>query len=196
MSNGLKSVSIRNYRCLADLHLPLGKVNVLFGPNGSGKSTFLDALAFVRDCAVNGVDKAASERGQGIGLLPENAEPDDQIRIGLETDLAEYEITFGFSSGRIELSPGEHFAAKKGDLMQVVRKLATTEAVFLDQDDKLLRRTRYFRVHAFGSRSHCKAFGGTERSGSDKSARSRSLLLSLPIRCPVSSPKTRIRGRV
>lgn len=136
MSNGLKSVSIRNYRCLADLHLPLGNVNVVFGPNGAGKSTFLDTVWFVRDCAIRGTDEAASDRSHGIGMLWEEAEPDARISISLETETVDYRIEFGFSSGRIEPYLGERLVEKELELTLIDRKPGSNQAAFYHPDMK------------------------------------------------------------
>lgn len=58
-------LSVKNYRSLKDMELPLGPLNVLIGANGSGKSNILDVLRLVRDVAANGqaVSDAVSERG-------------------------------------------------------------------------------------------------------------------------------------
>ena len=99
---------IRNFRSLADISLDLGPVNILFGPNGSGKSTFLDALWFVRDCAIRGVEIASSNRSHGIGILFDGATEDDQsVSIELSTDDVRYLVQFSLSSGRIDSSPDE-----------------------------------------------------------------------------------------
>ena len=60
MSARLKSIRIQNYRSLADVSLELEPVNVLFGPNGAGKSSLLDAIWFVRDCAIRSMELASS----------------------------------------------------------------------------------------------------------------------------------------
>ncbi|MBX7221526.1 MAG: AAA family ATPase [Blastocatellia bacterium] len=40
----LTSIEFKNYKCLRDTELPLGRFTLLVGPNGSGKSTALRAL--------------------------------------------------------------------------------------------------------------------------------------------------------
>lgn len=40
----IHSVSIQNFKSIADITLPLGNVNVLIGANGSGKSNILEAI--------------------------------------------------------------------------------------------------------------------------------------------------------
>jgi predicted ATPase len=111
MSSGLRTLSARNYRCLADLSLELRPINVFFGPNGSGKSTLLDTLWFVRDCAINGVGEASAEREHGIGLLWEGAADGEPLRVSLATDEVEYTIDLGLSAGRIDPFAGETLRA-------------------------------------------------------------------------------------
>jgi putative ATP-dependent endonuclease of the OLD family len=42
----LRTVNIKNYRCLADVSVDLGDMTALLGPNSAGKSSLLHALAF------------------------------------------------------------------------------------------------------------------------------------------------------
>jgi predicted ATPase len=42
----IKEVSIKNFKSVQDLTLPLSRFNVLIGSNGSGKSNILEAIAF------------------------------------------------------------------------------------------------------------------------------------------------------
>ena len=100
---------------------------MLFGPNGAGKTTFLDAIWFLRDCAIRGVDRAASERSHGIGLLWDRAEVGDYISIEIETELAIYNVTFGFSSGRIESYVGEKLTAKENGELLIERTIGSNK---------------------------------------------------------------------
>jgi len=96
----LTRVRTRNYRSLADVTVDVGGITVLFGHNGSGKSTFLDALWFLRECAIHGVDVASERRGHGIGLLWDGADEHDPIVIGLEVSGLAYELRCGLRSDR------------------------------------------------------------------------------------------------
>src|SRR5262245_40812769 len=40
----IRSLRVKNFRSLEDVHLELRPLTVLVGPNGSGKSTIMDAL--------------------------------------------------------------------------------------------------------------------------------------------------------
>jgi AAA15 family ATPase/GTPase len=42
----IKEVTIKNFKSVQDLTLPLSRFNVLIGSNGSGKSNILEAIAF------------------------------------------------------------------------------------------------------------------------------------------------------
>lgn len=70
----LLGIHIKNYRSLHDVSLgrvkygsgtPLPRLTCLIGPNGSGKSTVLDALGFVADCLVDGVEAACDREWRG-----------------------------------------------------------------------------------------------------------------------------------
>jgi len=108
MSNQLTHLQIKNFRSLADVKIQINPLNIIFGPNGAGKTTLLDTIWFVRDCAIRGVDLASSERDHGIGLLWDGADEGENISIKIVTPSGEYEISFGYSSGRIEPFAGEN----------------------------------------------------------------------------------------
>jgi len=107
MSNQLTHLQIKNFRSLADVNIQINPLNIIFGPNGAGKTTLLDTIWFVRDCAIRGVDLASSERDHGIGLLWDGADEGENISIKIVTPSGEYEVSFGYSSGRIEPFAGE-----------------------------------------------------------------------------------------
>ncbi len=136
MGNQLTRLNVKNFRSLADVSVELRPINVLFGPNGSGKSTLLDTIWFVRDCTKRGVDEASSYRSHGIGMLWDKADQEANISIKIETDLAEYEVLFGFSSGRIEPSVGEILYSKRRDLRLIDRKIGSDKVEFYSNSVK------------------------------------------------------------
>lgn len=128
MTNQITRLAIQNFRSLAHTNVETGTLNVLFGPNGAGKSTFLDTIWFLRDCAIRGVDVASSERSHGIGALWDGAEEGSNISIKIETDLIEYEVAFGYSSGRIEPFVGENLRSKTTNVSLIDRKIGSDKA--------------------------------------------------------------------
>lgn len=65
----LVDLRISHYKSLSDIELTdIQPVTVLVGCNGVGKSNMADALRFLRDAVVQGLDHAVSTRG-GIGLV-------------------------------------------------------------------------------------------------------------------------------
>lgn len=134
MPNQLYRIHIENFRCLENITLDTGMLNVMFGPNGVGKSTFLDTIWFVRDCAIRGVDVASSDRDHGIGILWHEAEPNSKIKISFETDTFIYSVEFGFSSGRIEAFVGESLHSKSRNIQLIHRISGSDKADFYNID--------------------------------------------------------------
>ncbi|MEZ4711366.1 MAG: AAA family ATPase [Caldilineaceae bacterium] len=130
MTIGVQKLAIKNYRSLENVQVDATNMNVRFGPHGAGKSTFLDALWFVRDCAIRGVDLASSERSHGIGVLWDKAEPGSHISIQIETEQAIYQVLFGFSSGRIESFVGEMLTSKVDNQVLIERLVGSDKARF------------------------------------------------------------------
>ena len=123
----ISELRIHNYRCLQGVGSSLGDVTVLFGPNGAGKSALLDALWFVRDCAVNGAEKASSRRSHGVGLRWDRADPDEPVEVMLTTSDASYVVRVGYSAGRMEPFPGEELTLADGASL-IQRRVGATEA--------------------------------------------------------------------
>ncbi|MGK7872387.1 MAG: AAA family ATPase [Xenococcaceae cyanobacterium] len=130
MSLKFQKLAVKNYRSLEHIEVHTKGVNVLFGPNGAGKTTFLDAIWFVRDCAIRGVDIAASDRSYGIGVLWNKAEPGAHISIEIETEQAIYNVKFGFSSGRIESYVGETLTSKNNNKELINRTIGSSKVSF------------------------------------------------------------------
>ncbi len=60
----LTSVQINHYKSLSEVKLDnLQPLTLLVGANGTGKSNLIDALRFLRDMVVDGLDHAMSKRG-------------------------------------------------------------------------------------------------------------------------------------
>jgi len=127
MSNQLTHLQIKNFRSLADVKIQINPLNIIFGPNGAGKTTLLDTIWFVRDCAIRGVDLASSERDHGIGLLWDGADEGENISIKIVTPSGEYEVSFGYSSGRIEPFAGEKLFSEHDNKL-IVRIIGSDKA--------------------------------------------------------------------
>jgi len=127
MSNQLTDLQIKNFRSLADVNIQINPLNIIFGPNGAGKTTLLDTIWFVRDCAIRGVDLASSERDHGIGLLWDGADEGENISIKIVTPSGEYEVSFGYSSGRIEPFAGEKLFSDRDNKL-IVRIIGSDKA--------------------------------------------------------------------
>ncbi|MGV3773323.1 MAG: AAA family ATPase [Verrucomicrobiales bacterium] len=52
----VESITIKNFKSIEDLTLPLGRVTTLIGENGSGKSNILEAVAFLGAAAAEKLD--------------------------------------------------------------------------------------------------------------------------------------------
>ena len=139
MSEHLQSLTVSNYRCLADVHLTPRSVNVFFGPNGAGKSTLLDVVGFVRDCLTDGVDRAASRRGQGTGILWSGAKSGAPLSIAISTSEVEYTLAFQRSAGGVGPYAGESLVAKRGGHTLIKRSVGTEKAAFLRHGAKRAR---------------------------------------------------------
>lgn len=137
MSNQLTHLQIKNFRSLADVKIQINPLNIIFGPNGAGKTTLLDTIWFVRDCAIRGVDLASSDRDHGIGLLWDGADEGENISIKIVTPSGEYEVSFGYSSGRIEPFAGEKLFSDH-DNQLIVRIIGSDKAqVYLTDQQEL-----------------------------------------------------------
>lgn len=137
MSNQLTHLQIKNFRSLADVKIQINPLNIIFGPNGAGKTTLLDTIWFVRDCAIRGVDLASSERDHGIGLLWDGADEGENISIKIVTPSGEYEISLGYSSGRIEPFAGEKLFSEHDNKL-IVRIIGSDKAqVYLTDQQEL-----------------------------------------------------------
>jgi predicted ATPase len=69
----LKSLRVRHFKSLGDVAVELSPVTLLVGPNGTGKSNIVDALRFLRDALVHGLDYAITDRG-GITVLRQHSQ--------------------------------------------------------------------------------------------------------------------------
>lgn len=130
----LQEVHIQRYRALADVDLELRPINVFFGQNAAGKSSFLDAIWFLRDCAIRGVEEATGDRDHGIGLLWDQGDPADSFSIELKTSQASYQARFGLTAGRIDPHAGELLVSRQSNRTLIERSPGGIEAKFYHQE--------------------------------------------------------------
>lgn len=53
----LNDISIKNFKALKNLNLPLTNLNIFAGLNGSGKSSFIQSLLLLRQSFHSGITK-------------------------------------------------------------------------------------------------------------------------------------------
>ncbi|MGE3913581.1 MAG: AAA family ATPase, partial [Chloroflexota bacterium] len=83
-------VRLKNYKSIVSCDVELQPLTILVGPNGSGKSNFLDALSFVKQALVLGLDQALRMRGNVERILSAARPPgEDSFTIELGFDLGE-----------------------------------------------------------------------------------------------------------
>lgn len=95
----IKHIWIEHYKSLSHVNLALKDISVLVGSNSTGKSNFIDSIAFLRDCAVHGLDHAVSER-HGIDSIIQWS-PTRPYNLEL---VARYETSYGSGHYSLKLS--------------------------------------------------------------------------------------------
>ena len=99
----LTTLAIGNYRSLADLVLPLGRLNVITGANASGKSNLYRALRLLAETARGDVVQALAREG-GLdstlwaGPRSGSLRKPLRLRLGFGSDDFGYAISFGLPS--------------------------------------------------------------------------------------------------
>ncbi|WP_328536212.1 AAA family ATPase [Streptomyces sp. NBC_00344] len=85
MNHRILGLTVRNFRTLTDVKLPLGPLTVMVGPNAAGKSNVLHALKFLGDIGRQGIEAAVDDRG-GFDVLAFRGgrKPVSRISVSLE----------------------------------------------------------------------------------------------------------------
>jgi predicted ATPase len=104
----LKSVTIRNFKALQDIHLTdIPNFIVLVGANGTGKSTLFDVFGFLRDALTGNVRQALDARGRFLEVVTRGHEKDTilvELQVGLpiasRSRLVTYHLEIGLENGR------------------------------------------------------------------------------------------------
>ncbi len=79
----LRRVRIQGYKSIAFCDVALQPLTILVGRNAAGKSNFLDALAFLRDILIVGVNEASKRHG-GYEAIPCRSCPESSVFIEIE----------------------------------------------------------------------------------------------------------------
>ena len=104
----LKSVTIRNFKALQDIHLTdIPSFIVFVGANGSGKSTLFDVFGFLRDALTGNVRQALDARGRFAEVVTRGHETESilvELQVGLDiagrSRLVTYHLEIGIDQGR------------------------------------------------------------------------------------------------
>jgi predicted ATPase len=104
----LSAVSIKNYRSVRNLWLPVEQLSIFVGANGVGKTNLYKALALLRAAADGSITRAIAEEGGLDSVLWAGPRPDrkpvrlelkavfDELEYGVEVGLPHsYEIEIG-----------------------------------------------------------------------------------------------------
>lgn len=137
----IKKVKIKHYKSIKQADVDLTPLTVLVGPNGAGKSNFIDALSFVTDCLVGGLELAFKTRGGIDAVRRKSGGHPTDIGIGLTLEfekdaLATYafEIAAG-KSGSFNIKrercsvyrknkPEARFEVEKGRFVEQIKGIA------------------------------------------------------------------------
>ena len=105
-----KRIALKNWRNFGNAHIDLSDRMFFVGANASGKSNLLDVFRFLKDVAVNGLQKAVSARGGIKKLRNLNARKPSYIEVYVcleeqkedGTDIWEYTLQFNAAAGAKE----------------------------------------------------------------------------------------------
>ena len=127
----LKEVWIRNFKSLKDVHVRLGRFNLLIGPNRAGKTNFLEALDLLRAIYF---PRPGSEqinpflKWWGYNTIVWRRDETLPITIGLLLDVMGYEVVFETT-----------FTGIGGALRLLKEILEIKDTVRLEKEGRLLR---------------------------------------------------------
>src|SRR5258708_39881438 len=95
LANRINSITIRNFRSLADVTVELEDLTVLVGANGTGKSNFLNAVQYVRDVLKLGLTYAFSR--QGNHKVEHNSDEISDVAFEIKLTLNGQDAVSGFT---------------------------------------------------------------------------------------------------
>jgi predicted ATPase len=129
---------IHHFKSISEANLRLKNKNLIVGPNGSGKSNILDALYFLHDAAVDGIDTAITKR-HGI----------DSIRQWSKTRPYNIKMDVGFAN---DLGVGSYevvLSSVKGEY-RIIEESGTwfgphPRARYREGEDRSAKQSSFFR---------------------------------------------------
>lgn len=143
----IKSIWVDNFKSLVDFRIDLAKFNCVVGLNGSGKSTLLQALDFVSQLMVGGVEEWLKERHWESSDLNSKLTKKSNIDFEVELDIAGKVVVWSGSFNRSSLSCTKEQITENGEKILSVEDAGYTfdgrrhEIVF-DYQGSLLSRLK------------------------------------------------------
>lgn len=106
----ITKLRIERYKSIERVEISPGPLTILVGPNGSGKSNIVDAVRFVRDSVVLGLDRSIADR-HGIDSIRQWSPSRPYVvvmRVEVNTDYGH-----GYLSFSLESKSGTHIVKKE-----------------------------------------------------------------------------------
>jgi predicted ATPase len=106
----ITKLRIEHYKSIERVEITPGPLTILVGPNGSGKSNIVDAVRFVRDSVVLGLDRSIADR-HGIDSIRQWSPSRPYVvvvRVELDTDYGH-----GYLAFSLESKSGTHIVKKE-----------------------------------------------------------------------------------
>lgn len=106
----ITKLRIEHYKSIERVEISPGPLTILVGPNGSGKSNIVDAVRFVRDSVVLGLDRSIADR-HGIDSIRQWSPSRPYVvvmRVEVNTDYGH-----GYLSFSLESMSGTHIVKKE-----------------------------------------------------------------------------------
>lgn len=122
------TVSIRNYKSIAECRVDLGRLTWLVGTNGAGKSNFIDSLRFVADALGTTLEYALRDRG-GIQAVRRQSRGHPN-HFGIRLDLQLPESGRAFYSFRVGAERDGGFVVQHEECRVLPRDLGDPAAAF------------------------------------------------------------------